>query len=546
MWLILSWRPVFPRLDAIIARILASITGCLSGYVVVGDGRGDHGDVVDSVSQLRGQCNQFVGGCFSSVGWVGAKAVQLRKWLKENHAPEFFKIFLTYFQILGSFQIYSVEWPSGLLKFISVLQMAFKFDILQLPILSCLWEGVTFRAYLQAYTIAPLAVCAGFAMPVLVAYLKGMRTSSKLRWRRTLDRFWTNTVFLMFCIYPAVSLASVLAFNCDENVGRMKDFFRELCPSRTDPVWIHSMIFVVLYPIGIPVFMNLSMRHMGIVALVKAKMDDANFNAMLSFFIKDAASTEAQRISRLVGHCEGDPTEFERQARHAFENLCKKQGGGDCIIIESLKEAAEHAHGVEGTTIKDLVNFFVMFDENGDGKIDFDEFKTMVRASVDATNLFVGSEELNKLSERQIEALLLYDWPEKYEGLGDVDDFQGLGGLVEQLKKESQQQEEPESDEGRLREIEERRTHIEEGDRSDKHLIALDNLAEELQDMEDDGLLLEATFTPDWRTEVCLQMFSRVSPKNVCMHRHARTHMLHVSCYMYLRARACVCVCVCV
>lgn len=93
--------------------------------------------------------------------------------------------------------------------------MVFKFDVLQLPILSCLWEGllphlvffcpeksvhlqhvhlhthtgVSFWAYLQSYTVAPLAVCGGLALPVFVAYVKGMRTSAKLRWRRTLDRY---------------------------------------------------------------------------------------------------------------------------------------------------------------------------------------------------------------------------------------------------------------------------------------------------------------------------------------------------------------------
>ena len=257
--------------------------------------------------------------------------------------------------------------------------------------------------------------------------------------------------------------------------------------------------------------MNLAMRYLGIVGVVKTKMDDANFRAMLSFFLKDAASVEAQRMSRLVGNCEGDSREFQRQVQFAFENLCKKQGGGDIINVEKLKEAAGHVHDVEGTTIEDLVNFFLMFDENGDGEIDLDEFKTMVRASFDATNLFVGSEELDKLSERQIEALLLYDWPEKYAGLGDVDDFQGLGGLVEQLKRETEQEDE-QDDEERLREIEERRRHIEEGDRSDPHLIELDALAEELQNMEDDGLLIEATFTPDWRTEVCLQILDVVYP----------------------------------
>ena len=274
-----------------------------------------------------------------------------------------------------------------------------------------------------------------------------------------------------------------------------------------------ELLLVVCCPaaIGIPVFMNVAMRSQGIVGLVKTKMDEARFHAMLSFFIQDATSVEAQRMARLVSNTDGG-SEFVRQARVAFENLCRKQGGGDVINVEQLKDAAANVHEVEGTTMEDLVKFLNMFDVNGDGEIDFEEFKTMLRASVDATNLFMGSESLEKLSERQIEALLMYEWPEKHAGLGDVDEFQGLGGLLEQMKKELKKKPDQEVDEQKRNDIDERRRHIEEGDRRDPRLVALDELADELIDMERDGLLKEATFTPDWRTEVIVQVLPCGSP----------------------------------
>ena len=51
--------------------------------------------------------------------------------------------------------------------------------------------------------------------------------------------------------------------------------------------------------------MNVAMRYQGIVPLVTAKMEDARFHAMLSFFMKDATSVEVQRM-RLVANTEGD------------------------------------------------------------------------------------------------------------------------------------------------------------------------------------------------------------------------------------------------
>ena len=80
------------------------------------------------------------------------------------------------------------------------------------------------------------------------------------------------------------------------------------------------------------------------------------------------------------------------------------------------------------------------------------------------------------------------------------------------MKKELKKKPDQEVDEQKRNDIDERRRHIEEGDRRDPRLVALDELADELIDMERDGLLKEATFTPDWRTEVIVQVLPCGSP----------------------------------
>ena len=91
MWLVLSWRPVSSTLDRAITSILSSIAGGFSGYIVFSDARGDHGDVRKSLSSLKEQCRSLAGVC---VGWLGISMVGIRKWMKQNHLSEFFKIFL--------------------------------------------------------------------------------------------------------------------------------------------------------------------------------------------------------------------------------------------------------------------------------------------------------------------------------------------------------------------------------------------------------------------------------------------------------------------
>ena len=280
--------------------------------------------------------------------------------------------------------------------------------------------------------------------------------------------------------------------------GRLKDDYREICPHFLSFNVLYSVAFILLYPIGIPLAMNLACRRNGIVNIVKEKMDRAKFHGMISLFIKDSTSIEAHRVARLIN---GEEQEFESQTKRQFEKMCQKQGGGDVIVVDKLIQTAEHDHGAEGTTIQDLCKFFMSFDADGDGCVDLAEFQNMVRASYDASNLFMGSEEAEKLSERQIEALLMYEWPQKHEGIGDVDEFQGVGGLLYQMKKEMNQTSEDKSEEHQHN-VEERKRHIEQGDRNDPQLIELDNLAQELEELEHNGQLTEAAFDTDWRTDL--------------------------------------------
>jgi hypothetical protein len=148
---------------------------------------------------------------------------------------------------------------------------------------------------------------------------------------------------------------------------------------------------------------------------------------MLALFTRRACSVECQRIARLVGHVDHDPALFAVQTEEQFKNLVKIQDNAELstIVVEKLRAKSRALNsfeqGMDGTNIEQLCFFFETFDANGDGAVDLDEFRIMVRTSRRAANLFTGSEDLGRLSVEQMEGLLMYDdWPTKYEGLSDT------------------------------------------------------------------------------------------------------------------------------
>lgn len=169
---------------------------------------------------------------------------------------------------------------------------------------------------------------------------------------------------------------------------------------------------------------------MGVTGIVTRKMQRAKVSAMLALFMKRACSVECQRVARLVGNVDNDQEQFAVQTQEEFNKLLKIQDDEelDSIDVQKLRakgralDSSENGlQGMDGTHLVYLCNFFQKFDANGDGKVDLEEFRTMIRTSFKAANLFTGSEDLDRLSVPQMDALLQYnDWPAKHQGPGDI------------------------------------------------------------------------------------------------------------------------------
>ena len=76
-WIVFSWRPVFPVIDALIARVLASVAGLLGAYLLLDDTQGDRGDIGESCASVKETCSSGLKICYSSLGWLGKKLLQV-------------------------------------------------------------------------------------------------------------------------------------------------------------------------------------------------------------------------------------------------------------------------------------------------------------------------------------------------------------------------------------------------------------------------------------------------------------------------------------
>ena len=243
--------------------------------------------------------------------------------------PEFksmLKIVVSFLQVLGSLDMFNVTWPEVLQGLISRFRF-FQMDVLKLQSLSCLWAGIEFRSHLLFYTLGPLAMIAAFALPVFAAFVLLDRTALEhtKRWSQTMDSFWGNSIFFLFLMYPAISIATLAAAQCDIQVGLLMSDYRVLCPGLLSFYGLYSLFFFIMYPLGIPVMMVLVLRHAGITEVVENKLKALRFDAMIDLFIDESCSAATQRFARLVGNTVGNEHEFIRQCRLQFDHLLSFQ-----------------------------------------------------------------------------------------------------------------------------------------------------------------------------------------------------------------------------
>ena len=129
LWAMMSWRPVLPFLDMFFARSMSAIAACLAAFICVGETRDDHDDTTYGLQGIKMACQVFGRTCLFGATWLSSCLSQFKVWLRHVGATAYAKIYVAYFQILGTFGMFAVEWPEGLKRMIELSKGIFRYEV---------------------------------------------------------------------------------------------------------------------------------------------------------------------------------------------------------------------------------------------------------------------------------------------------------------------------------------------------------------------------------------------------------------------------------
>jgi len=101
VWFLLSWRPVVPEADWLMAQILQGIVSIFSAFTCLSDTAGDS-------EETTAGCMDMINTVWDLFSWFIDKIQVAGKFWRDNNCPQYMKIYITFFQILGSFTMVRV------------------------------------------------------------------------------------------------------------------------------------------------------------------------------------------------------------------------------------------------------------------------------------------------------------------------------------------------------------------------------------------------------------------------------------------------------
>jgi DNA-binding beta-propeller fold protein YncE len=361
---------------------------------------------------------------------------------EEVYLIQYCKIFLTYFQILGAFWTFDVDWPDFLLSTMKWASYIFQFDIFHAPNISCFWAEAPFYLKLMAYTILPfVACCILYLVPLSICWLKTLSpkpvTERKKMKERSMDLFWQSVMVLIFFVYPVVSLTVLQAFDCrpgtdtagNNGLNRLSIDMRDMCPPWISFVRIWAGFFIIVYPIGLPVIVFCTMHFLRVREIANHAVSSEIIISMIRECIKNCNTPESSRLSTLWAILKSrQPRTDYLQQRDDLSTVselvskCIQEFDGKDIFIPNEDEIKGMLNGErKDSRIKNLGSA-----ASGDNvsptdllQVEQETLDSWMQREWNTSNLFTGAENglLPYLTELQLEVLFWWSQIKIFESI---------------------------------------------------------------------------------------------------------------------------------
>ena len=306
---------------------------------------------------------------------------------------------------------------------IQILKATVFLDLFRLPGVSCLWAGASFLSRLLLYTVVPIVAVVCLGLPVMVTLVCSVM-STPIGSDEILSRFQKTLNVFLFLIYSVVSVVTLEAFDCNPpGLGLLTADFREQCPANGSFLRVYSVIFIIVYPVGVPIFILASLLFMGVHDIAQDKRNAVVVSALIGYFLRkmslcrpgsDEEDVARQRqLANIFGDAE-DAALFGARVGEVFATVQKDKTANlerpsSDLLTDDLKKLLLQllTKSSHNSASRDSENVHIS-EMTADKDVNFKDLERLALRLVLTHRIFTGKEDGRVLTTKQAAYLLAF------------------------------------------------------------------------------------------------------------------------------------------
>ena len=161
------------------------------------------------------------------------------------------------------------------------------------------------------FTLTPFCILVLIMLPCILAKLvlgTRLQTSPwKDRYQKCKVSMCSNILFFVFMIYPMVSITSLKGLHCRDFGPPISSLLvsdlQVACPwaaGGSNFLFMYTLVFVFVYPVGVPLCLYLVMRAYDVPGLAQKKIMKNCLSVMIQMFMAETCPIALKKFARLV------------------------------------------------------------------------------------------------------------------------------------------------------------------------------------------------------------------------------------------------------